>query len=149
MERETIFGGGGDHKQRKVLLYHLMGKESIFKEREHFLSSVFLQSTKCCKAVQTGIPLNRSRNRPKKSLRKPTSVCSKLSLHPNRDRRPSELTVYTCVHENEELLLCWLFIVNYYCYGANDEAIYQRHSSGGLKVTEILGTRPASISHPC
>ncbi len=45
--------------------YHLLEKESIFKEREPFQSSLFLLSTKCYKAVQTGIPLNRSRNRPK------------------------------------------------------------------------------------
>jgi hypothetical protein len=67
MERGTIFRGGGDHEQRKIVPSSVgeticEGQEPIFREREPFQSSVFLQSTKCCQAVQTGIRLNRSRN---------------------------------------------------------------------------------------
>ncbi len=51
MERGTIFGGGGDYKQRKIVPSTggetiCEGQDPIFKKREPFQSSVFLQSTK-------------------------------------------------------------------------------------------------------
>ncbi len=63
MERETIFGGGGDHKQRKVVP-SIGGeticegkKESIFKERKPFLSSVFPTINKMLPGCSNGNPV--------------------------------------------------------------------------------------------